>query len=311
MAPADGYKNYIGYEGAVTQLVDGKELTRLLHGPDEFNHQHLKKLISLTHLLENLFGIELIFAEYLKAARIIFDQKRPSFELEAKQRDLAKIKQVINDLQRSQAALKKAADILVDLPRPADLHLLSSQQRVRAEQELLGDYEEFYRSALEKETSQSTKRQAYAALAIRAAFERYTNDEITVGKDREGPTTYFAYCVQQVFEHLKLGSGYYEAAIAAKNCDGNDVQFQAIKREMAAADLYETENAAKFCPISLTYVMENEQHPLGLKASHSGYKEADEKRCKSMKTNVFTTTVMKSLISLPPKVSGHSGGTGE
>lgn len=97
---------------------DGKELDRVVHGPDEYTHRHQKMLYEIDNFLEEELGIDLLYGEQCKAAALIHDISGPLFSLRSKQVDSSQLRQALAGIEEAIDDLEAAHKALRTLPTP-------------------------------------------------------------------------------------------------------------------------------------------------------------------------------------------------
>ncbi|MEJ6393851.1 hypothetical protein V8J82_11325 [Gymnodinialimonas sp. 2305UL16-5] len=275
----------------------------------EFEIDNIKLTQKVDQRLHDLFVVGLYHDEQDKVASLICNLEMPFYKLGRKQVDSARSKEALEGIKQARANLTAARLSLRSLPEPMDgfFDILSS--RLEKDIKTLRKAEEHFKIEADRYSHRSNWRAVFVAKVLRAAFERYDGRRPTSSAEGNTATSEFCIALDEVYEIIGISANAFNFGKIALACPDDDEELLRIKTTLREKFHFDKDYPEYFCEITRRYLEQDDWNCMTLTAFTHDFSQTEESACRSLKTNVFTTTTMRNLISLHQEQNALNGGT--
>lgn len=275
----------------------------------EFEIDNIKLTQKLDRRLHDLFEVGLYYDEQDKVATLICNLEMPFYKLGPKQVDSARSKEVQEGLHQARTNLTAARLSLRSLPEPIDKLFDVLSSRLEKEIKTLRKAEAIFELQADRYSHRSNWRAVFVAKVLRAAFERYNGRRPTSSAEGNTVTSEFCIALDEVYEIIGISANAFNYGKVALACPDDDEELLRIKAALRDKFHFDKDYPEYFCEITRRYIEHEDWDRITLTAFTHGFSQMEESACRSLKTNVFTTMTMRSLISLHQDPNVPNGGT--
>ena len=275
----------------------------------EFEVDNIRLTQRLDRRLHGLFEVGLYHDEQDKVASLICNLEMPFYKLGRKQVASARSKEVLDGLKHAEANLTNARLALRSLPKPMDEFFDVLSSRLEKEIKTLRKAKEHFEMEARRYNHRSNWRAVFVAKVLRAAFERYNGRRPTSSAEGNTATSEFCIALEEVYEIIGVSANAFNYGKIALACPDEDEELLQIKAALRDKYHFDKDYPEYFCEITRRYVEQDDWNCMTLTAFTHDFSQMEESACRSLKTNVFTTTTMQNLISLHQEQNAPNGGT--